>query len=127
MIAFDPALAKLLLLALGAIVMLLWLGAMIVPLIAGVSGPRADPVQLRSLAPPILLVLCVVTILKGGEQAIVFSPPEVDFLFAGPFTRRRCPTSFLSRFWAPPRRRSSCSFGCCQGRQCLRLFVWARF
>jgi Putative ABC exporter len=111
MFLIDPALAKLLwlrfrgrlrrllraatsvrgglFLVLGGIMVLTWLGGMIVPLIVGMRGPRPDPENLRSFAPGVLLVLCLFTVMRGGEQAIAFAPAEVDLLFAGPFTRRQ--------------------------------------
>ena len=52
-----------------------------------------DPGQLervRRFGPPMLLAYCLVTLLfSTGERGLVFSPAEVNFLFAGPFRRRR--------------------------------------
>ncbi len=46
--------------------------------------------QLRRNSPLLLLVYCLVTVLlSSGEEAISFSPAEVQFLFPAPFTRRQ--------------------------------------
>lgn len=53
------------------------------------SGKQGDPENLRTFFPLIILVMCAVTVFtSAGENAIYFSPAEVDFLFAGPFGRR---------------------------------------
>lgn len=51
--------------------------------------PRADPELVRSLAPLVLLAAFVSTLLtSSANKAVVFSMPEVEFLFPAPFTRR---------------------------------------
>lgn len=52
--------------------------------------PRTDPLQVRDVAPIIVLATCLLTVLtSGGDKAVVFTPAEVDFLFPAPFTRRQ--------------------------------------
>ena len=65
-------------------------GFMVLPsLVMATQMPRLPPDVLRSTAPLAMLGICVVGLLKsGGDQAIPFTLPEVDFLFPGPFTRR---------------------------------------
>jgi hypothetical protein len=46
--------------------------------------------EIRRIVPLVLLVLCVGNIIgAAGEQAIAFSPAEVNLLFSGPFSRRQ--------------------------------------
>ncbi len=48
-----------------------------------------DPAGVRRFGPLILLAYAALTLaLSSGERVLVFSPAEIDFLFAGPFTRR---------------------------------------
>lgn len=65
-------------------------GCWLVPaLFSGAMSVRADPEPTRAAATVGLLVFCVASaILQGENRAIYFSPSEVEFLFAGPFTRR---------------------------------------
>ena len=45
--------------------------------------------QILDKAPYYIAVLAVIPLLFGNEdRALAFSPPEIDFLFAGPFARR---------------------------------------
>ena len=44
--------------------------------------------HLSNLMPPALLGLCLLTALTASGPALYFSPAEVNFLFAGPFSRR---------------------------------------
>src|SRR5881394_1673887 len=74
-------------LALGVCVMVLWLGS---TFFGAFLQPRADPAKTRELFPIWLLAACVLNLAtSAGERAIAFTPPEVDFLFPGPFTRRQ--------------------------------------
>lgn len=52
---------------------------------------RAETVEhMRTYGTLGLFAYCAMTLLfSSGERAIVFSPAEVNFLFSGPFTRRR--------------------------------------
>lgn len=46
--------------------------------------------QVRFFGPVGLLTYCVLTVVfSSSEKAITFTPPEIDFLFPGPFTRRQ--------------------------------------
>ncbi len=104
----DPALIKLMLLqgkALrrrslrglttlrGAIFFLFGLmmfGLWVVGVAIGARTPRPSPVHVRSVAPLILLGICLVSALtSAGDKAVAFTPGEVDFLFPGPFSRRQ--------------------------------------
>ena len=70
----------------GGAMFVLWLGPV---LFVGVTSERGDPDVTRTAAPMLLLAMCVWTIVfTGGEKAIYFSPGELNFLLAGPFTRR---------------------------------------
>lgn len=73
-------------LGLSLFMLCLWVGPTI---LAAFTNERADPESVRVLAPLALLGMCVgVTVTSAGERAVYFTPDEVDFLFAGPFTRR---------------------------------------
>jgi len=51
---------------------------------------RTDPHVVQDVAPVLLLATCLLqAFTSGGDKAIAFTPPEVDFLFPGPFTRRQ--------------------------------------
>src|SRR5437762_1547941 len=51
---------------------------------------HADPDTVRTFFPIWLLMICAVNLMtSAGERAIAFTPPEVDLLFPGPFTRRQ--------------------------------------
>jgi hypothetical protein len=51
---------------------------------------HADPDTVRTFFPIWLLTICVLNLMtSAGERAIAFTPPEVDLLFPGPFTRRQ--------------------------------------
>ncbi|MFH1738281.1 MAG: putative ABC exporter domain-containing protein [bacterium] len=70
----------------GIVMITLWIGP---SLLMAFTNDRADPEIGRAFAPLVLLVFCVMTVLTSiGEKAIYFDPSDVDFLFAGPFTRR---------------------------------------
>ncbi len=48
-----------------------------------------DPEKIRRFGPLALLGFAVMTLVfSSGERALFFTPAEVDFLFAGPFSRR---------------------------------------
>lgn len=69
----------------GAAVMLLWLGP---GLVIGLTQHRTNPEIVRAAAPVVLLVLCVFSIsTSAADKVFYFTPGEVDFLFAGPYTR----------------------------------------
>src|SRR4051794_19338727 len=74
-------------LTIGVVAFALWLGS---SLIAGAFRPQTDPSQVRTFFPLWLLAICAMNLVtNAGERAIAFTPPEVDFLFPGPFTRRQ--------------------------------------
>ena len=57
--------------------------------VSAYSTGRTDPETVRTFFPMWLLAVCVLNLVtSAGERAIAFTPSEVDFLFAGPFTRR---------------------------------------
>ena len=71
----------------GFAVIGLWLWAVTA---APRSEAGADPESLRRHGPAFFLAYCVLTVaMSRGERGIYFSPAEVNFLFAGPFTRRQ--------------------------------------
>jgi hypothetical protein len=60
--------------------------------VSGVSQPAvAEKMEeIKRFAPLALMLLCLLNIVTAaGEQAISFSPAEVNLLFAGPFSRRQ--------------------------------------
>jgi hypothetical protein len=74
-----------LLLLVGLGVFIPWLGAVL----AGPGAGRVDPDSLARYGPAPLLLYCVLSVvLTPGKQAVYFTPAEVQFLFAGPFSRR---------------------------------------
>jgi hypothetical protein len=76
----------------GALLALVGLGFVGLWLWAASIGRQQpiDPDELRLHGPAIFLGYCLLTVLLSrGERAIYFSPAEVEFLFAGPFTRRQ--------------------------------------
>ena len=79
--------------AVGIVVFGLWLGPVLLATFVGSRPARAvvpaDPQRVREIAPALLLVFCVLSMFSTGDKAISFTPGEVNFLFAGPFTRRQ--------------------------------------
>src|SRR4051812_37900697 len=79
--------------AVGVLVFGLWLGPVLFSTLLH-SRPeagalRTDPRKARQFMPALLLLFCVASLFSTGDKAISFSPGEVNFLFAGPFTRRQ--------------------------------------
>ncbi len=73
-------------LVLGILMMFAWLGPTVY---RAVRMPRADPQLVRTVAPFAILGFCLSNLFASfGEKAIVFTGPEIDFLFPGPFSRR---------------------------------------
>src|SRR5439155_9552436 len=70
----------------GLFLFLIWL---LPAAIQGFLHERSDPTLVRMYFSLGLLAMCVLNLLfSSGGKAIVFSPPELDFLFPGPFPRR---------------------------------------
>ncbi len=58
-------------------------------LVQGFGQQRADPAIVRTNLSLGLLTMCLLNLIFSGDgKAIVFSPPELDFLVPGPFRRR---------------------------------------
>ena len=76
--------------AIGAAMFVLWLGPSVAIAVVGASARgRFDPEVVRAVIPLALMGLCVLSVLTSGRQkGIPFTGAEIDFLFAGPFTRR---------------------------------------
>ena len=76
--------------AIGAMMFVLWLGPSAAIAVVGVSARgRFDPEVVRTVIPLALAGMCLLSVLTSGRQkGIPFTAPEIDFLFAGPFTRR---------------------------------------
>ena len=73
-------------LLLGILMMSSWLGSAVY---RSVRMRHADPQLVRTVAPFAILGFCLSNLFaSAGEKAIVFTGPEVDFLFPGPFSRR---------------------------------------
>jgi hypothetical protein len=74
-------------LALGMVGFLLWLST---SLINAFIARRPDSEKVQLFFPLAMLGICVSNLASSaGDRAIAFSPPEVDFLFPGPFSRRQ--------------------------------------
>lgn len=59
-------------------------------LLAPSRAETFDPDMVRRYGTLALLAYCVsIVVFSSSERAITFSPPEINFLFAGPFTRRQ--------------------------------------
>jgi len=76
--------------AIGALMLVFWLGPTLVMAVVEVSArDRFDPEVVRAVIPLVLAGTCLLSVLGWGRQkGISFTAPEIDFLFAGPFTRR---------------------------------------
>ncbi len=91
-------------LILGVSLLVLWLGPSV---LNAFILPRTDPRLVRVYF-PLGLLTSIVTIFasSAGERAVAFSPAEVEFLFAGPFSRRQllgykvCKSAFAALFTA---------------------------
>ena len=71
--------------ALGAVLLTTWLTSKSL----GASATN-DAEAVKAFFPMWLLSICLLNLLtSAGERAIAFTPPEIDFLFPGPFTRRQ--------------------------------------
>jgi len=71
----------------GGLLVSLWVGSI---LFAGMAGQKQDVDWFEDAAPFFILVMLVISATTAaGERAIYFSPSEIDFLFAAPFTRRQ--------------------------------------
>ncbi len=71
----------------GAMMLFLMLGSNVVVLLSSPREPH--PELLRTMVPVFLLAFTLLSLNSSSKlQAIHFWPAEVDFLFAGPFTRR---------------------------------------
>lgn len=69
--------------AFGVVVVLMWLFAVM-------KARQSDPDNVQTAMPFVLLGICLLTIItSAGDKAIAFTPGEIDFLFAAPFTRRQ--------------------------------------
>ena len=76
--------------AIGVVVFAMWLGPSLAMVFIGaqVHG-QFNPDLVRTMVPLALVALCGLTILNSAQQrAMHFTAAEIDFLFAGPFTRR---------------------------------------
>src|SRR5438552_1277535 len=74
-------------LGLGLIGFALWLGT---SLINAMLAKRPEPEKVKLFFPLAMLGICVSNLASSaGDRAIAFTPPEVDFLFPGPFSRRQ--------------------------------------
>jgi hypothetical protein len=72
--------------AVGLAVFVPWL----LTVLLGSTARSLDPEAVRRNGPAALLAYCVLNLLfSSHEKPIYFSPAEVQFLFAGPFTRRQ--------------------------------------
>lgn len=74
--------------AIGMLMMVWWLGSSLMAQVYMRQEPDVE--AFRTFFPPVMLALAVLQLFTaGGQRAVHFSPAEVDFLFAGPFTRRQ--------------------------------------
>lgn len=70
----------------GLLVIVMWLLPAALPVRA---APPVEPQRVREWGPVALLAVTVWSAVAGGDRAIAFTGGEVNFLFAGPFTRRQ--------------------------------------
>lgn len=79
-----------LLFAVGAIMLILWIGPSLAMAFLGNSlHKHFDPEVVRTVVPLALLGLCAMSVLSSAHQkGIQFGAADIDFLFAGPFDRR---------------------------------------
>jgi len=78
----------------GIVFLLVALSVLALWVIKGISqayvGQRFSPEKAQTAFPLAMLAICGVNLISSvGERAVAFLPPEVDFLFAGPFSRRQ--------------------------------------
>ena len=77
----------------GLLVFGMWLGPLVFAAVFGSRGHRsgfaADPLEARQVAPALLLLFALASLFSTGDRALSFTPGEVNFLFAAPFTRRQ--------------------------------------
>jgi hypothetical protein len=74
---------------LGAVGLSLFFAWLLPTVLLATRAPPVDPGRVRQFAPLALLALVVSSALSAGDRALAFTPAEVNFLFAGPFTRRQ--------------------------------------
>ena len=74
--------------AIGLAVFALWIGPSLYTAVR-MPQPGVDPATVREFMPAALLLACAGSLLGNGDKALAFTPAEVNFLFPGPFTRRR--------------------------------------
>jgi hypothetical protein len=76
----------------GLVLLLVGLGIFGSWLLAVLAGPGAgqiDPAKLARFGPATLMLYCLINVIfTPSDRAIYFTPAEVQFLFAGPFSRR---------------------------------------
>ncbi|TVP48557.1 MAG: hypothetical protein EA350_03135 [Gemmatimonadales bacterium] len=71
----------------GAFLVVLWIGSF---LLTGSSRGGTPDEAIHAFLPLIILLMLVTGVLRtSSDQAISFSPAEVNFLFGGPFSRRQ--------------------------------------
>lgn len=74
-----------LMLLVGLAVFLPWMGMVLV----GAGEGNVDRSRITGYGPALLVLYCVLNVVfSPNERTVYFSPAEVQFLFAGPFTRR---------------------------------------
>ena len=70
----------------GALMVCMWLASVA---FSTRHNRLLDPEQVRTVAPVLLLAMCVLALVTpAGDKALYFSPGEVNFLFSGPFRHR---------------------------------------
>lgn len=73
-------------LVLAIVLLMIWL---IPGIIRAYVGGRLPPSSALTVFPLAMLGICALNLMTSvGERAVAFLPPEVDLLFAGPFSRR---------------------------------------
>src|SRR4051812_15120240 len=77
-------------LILGLVGSLVFMPMVISSLLTPPIGGDSEIEMFRRYGPVLLLVYCMLNLLLStGERVLYFSPPEIDFLFSGPFRRRQ--------------------------------------
>lgn len=91
MVAKAKGVKGLVMTVVGGVLLVLWLGSMLVPMMLGSkSVGLKDPTPVVQTVPVILLAVSLLSLLSStGGKGITFTAAETDFLFPGPFSRRQ--------------------------------------
>src|SRR5207244_3865533 len=73
----------------GLFIFVMWLGGGLVGMFLQHEN-HTESGRIRTVAPLVMLGFCVLSLIRSdASKTLVFSPAEIDQLFAGPFGRRQ--------------------------------------